>query len=179
MDIDATFTEKLSALESKLEKVLTQGISLQPGMSSSILGGASTLSTEQKQQDVPQKLPEAVPQEVLQLPKAWQEILRELNPAARMLFSSVVPGVIEGDVLYLVHGKGLEKGTTQYIDEIKKAIAKVCGKDVRLQPILDVEYTKKTQVLYAGGVGEKEVVKAIGETITLLKSKIHFPVTEE
>lgn len=172
MDLNSdSMADKINALEAKLNKALAEGIQ--------ITSQVNEIKPAIEKEVKPTRLPEAVPEEVRTLPSKWPEILKKLGVAARLGLGSVTPGVIEGDIFYIVHAKGMEPVINEHIEAIKAAIGEVVGKEVRIVPMRDKIYNAKTTEVYGTNPEKSEVTDSIGATLRDIQSKVNYNITEE
>ena len=154
---------KMQAMEKKLEKLMTEGIAMQQ---------------VPKEEVIPSRLPEAVPDEVKNLQTRWNEILNSMGSASavRAFCSSARLGYIEGNILYIVYQHGMEAGINRYLDEIKAAINQFAGKEVKLRPISVDDYANKSVETYGSHPKPSEEVKGISNVLREVESKINFAI---
>ena len=161
---------KIQAMEKKLEKLMTEGIAMQQ----------APMSMQQvpKEEVIPSRLPEAVPDEVKNLQTRWNEILNSMGSASavRAFCSSARLGYIEGNILYIVYQHGMEAGINRYLDEIKAAINQFAGKEVKLRPISVDDYANKSVETYGSHPKPSEEVKGISNVLREVESKINFAI---
>lgn len=161
---------KMQAMEKKLEKLMTEGIAMQQA--------SMTMQQVPKEEVIPSRLPEAVPDEVKNLQTRWNEILNSMGDASavRAFCSSARLGYIEGDILYIVYQHGMEAGINRYLDEIKAAINQFAGKEVKLRPISVDDYASKSVETYGSHPKPSEEVKGISNVLREVESKINFAI---
>ena len=161
---------KMQAMEKKLEKLIAEGVTMQqpPVMVQQV----------PKEEIVPSRLPEAVPDDVKALQTKWNEILNNMGNASavRAFCSSARLGYIEGDILYIVYQHGMEAGINRYLDEIKTAINEFAGKEVKLRPISADDYGNKSVETYGSHPKPSEEVKEISNVLREVQSKINFSI---
>lgn len=162
--------DKIAALEAKLEKVLAGGISVQ---------AQAPVVTEQSKVVKPTRLPDAIPEEVMALKERWHEIMGKLGVGAKFTFGSTEPGVLEGDVFYVVHGTGMEPSINKWIDEMREVVREVAGKEVKVLPIHTRAYQSKKTELYGSHPEQNEVTLSIDDTLRNIQSKLNYDITTE
>lgn len=168
--VKISLEEKLMALESKLEHFVKQGVQVQQVVA----------PAEAKVEKVikPTRLPEAVPDDVRALPQRWHEIIGKLGIGAKMSLGAAEPGVIEGDVLYIVHGVGMEPSINKYIDELRTVVCEVAGKEVKVVPISAKSYKSKTTEVYGSHPEVNDVTQSISDTFKNIQSKLNYDITK-
>lgn len=168
-DSSESVLTKMQMMEQKLEKLIAEGVSIQ---------AAPVVQAAPKEQIVPTRLPEAVPDEVKALVNKWPQILSSLGTtsAARVVYSSARLGYIEGDLLYIVYGKSLEAGINRYLDEVKTAINQFAGKEVKVRTLSADEYANKSIETYGSSPKVTDEVKTISNVLKDVQSKIHFQI---
>ncbi|MGL4343928.1 MAG: DNA polymerase III subunit gamma/tau [Cellulosilyticaceae bacterium] len=160
--------EKLMALEAKLERLAMQGIQVQQV--------AAPVEAAAEKVIKPTRLPEAVPEDIKALPAKWPQVIAKLGPGARMSLSAAEPGVIEGDVLYIVHGINMEPSVNRYIDELRGIINEVAGKEVKVVPISAKVYAAKTTEVHGSHPEVNDVTQSISDTFRNIQSKLNYDV---
>lgn len=162
--------DKLALLEAKLEKVLAGGISVQ---------AAAPAAPAAQKVIIPTRLPEAIPEEVKALKDRWPEIMGKLEGMARPVFGSTSPGVLEGDVLYIVHAKGMEPTLNTWLDKLKDVVREVAGREVKVALILDKVYRSKSAELYGSHPEPSDTTLSIEDTLKDIQSKVNYNITTE
>ncbi|MGL4737624.1 MAG: DNA polymerase III subunit gamma/tau, partial [Cellulosilyticaceae bacterium] len=160
--------EKMMALEAKLERLAAGGVAVQQ------VTPAAEAQTERVIK--PTRLPEAVPEDIKAIPAKWPEIISKLGIGAKMSLSTTEPGVIEGDVLYIVHGINMEPSVNRYIDELREVINEVAGKEVKVVPISTKSYGSKTTEVHGSHPEVNDVTQSISDTFRNIQSKLNYDV---
>ena len=160
---------KMQMMEKKLEKLIAEGVTMQP---------VRNVQQAPREEVVPTKLPEAVPDEVKALKNKWNEILNSMGTmsAARAFYTSTRLGYIEGDILYIVYQHGMEAGVNRYLDEVKTAINQFAGKEVKVRPMSSDDYASKSIETYGTSPKPTEEVKDISSVLRDVQSKINFHI---
>lgn len=168
-DSSESLLTKMQMMEQKLERLMAEGITMATSQPAQVAP---------KEEIVPTKLPEAVPDEVKALANKWPEILSRLGTtsAARLIYTSTRLGYIEGDILYIVYGKSLEAGVNRYLDEIKQAINEFAGKEVKVRPLSAEDYGNKSIEAYGSSPKVTEEVREISSVLRDVQSKINFHI---
>ncbi|MBE6023018.1 MAG: DNA polymerase III subunit gamma/tau [Cellulosilyticum sp.] len=160
---------KMQMMEKKLEKLIAEGVTIQ---------SVPAAMQSPREEVVPTKLPEAVPDEVKALKNKWNEILNGMGmmSAARAFYTSTRLGYIEGDILYIVYQQGMEAGVNRYLDEVKVAINQFAGKEVKVRPMSAEDYASKSIETYGTSPKVSEEVKDISSVLRDVQSKINFHI---
>lgn len=161
---------KMQMMEQKLDQLMTESANMVPV--------AKVAAQSPREEVIPTRLPEAVPDEVKMLKNKWSEILSSMDTmsAARAFYTSTRLGYIEGDLLYIVYPQGMEAGVNRYLDEVKEAINQFAGREVKIRTISADEYASKSIEAYGTRPKPSQEVKDIKDVIQAVKSKINFPV---
>ena len=127
---------------------------------------------------VPNKLPEAVPEEIKELTTKWKQIIERLpeTSTAKTVLASAKSAYIEGDIFYIIYRQGMEAGTKKYIDEIKNILQEMSGKEIKIRAISGMEYANKSVEAYGSHPSQSEEVMAISDTLKFIGSKINFEI---
>ena len=168
-DSPESMMTKMQLLEQKFEKLLKEGVMMQ---------SAPVVVSAPREEIVPTRLPEAVPDEVKALKNQWPAILNSMGTtsAARAFYSSTQLGYIEGDILYIVYQHGMEAGVNRYLDEIKAVINKFAQKEVKVRPIAAEDYANKSIETYGTSPKVTQEVKDISSVLRDVQSKINFHI---
>ena len=160
---------KMQMMEKKLEKLIAEGVTMQQ---------VPVVQQAPREEIVPTKLPEAVPDEVKALKNKWNEILGTMGmmSAARAFYASTRLGYIEGDILYIVYQHGMEAGVNRYLDEVKAAINQFAGKEVKVRPMSAEDYANKSIETYGTSPKPSDEVKDISSVLRDVQSKINFHI---
>lgn len=161
---------KMAQLEKQVEKLMAGGMVVQ---------SAPVAPAAPRNEVVPTRMPEAVPDEVKQLKNQWRQILDTMGTtsAARAFYASTQAGYIEGDIFYIVYQHGMEAGVNRYLDDIKAAICNFAQKDVKVRTISAEDYASKSIETY--GSSPKVItqeVKDISSVLRDIQSKINFHI---
>lgn len=160
--------EKLMALEAKLERLAAGGIAVQQV--------ATPVEVQAERVIKPTRLPEAVPEDIKAIPAKWPEIISKLGIGAKMSLTTTEPGVIEGDVLYIVHGINMEPSVNRYLDELRAVVNEVAGKEVKVVPISTKAYASKTTEVHGSHPEVNDVTQSISDTFRNIQSKLNYDV---
>ncbi|MHC1749122.1 MAG: DNA polymerase III subunit gamma/tau [Cellulosilyticaceae bacterium] len=168
-----TLLEKIALLEQKLMS-LEKDIHERPIAVPVEANSQGTL----KQEVVPKVLPKAVPEDIKKLVKMWPEIIatlnKKLNPMAMAIFRTMTPGILEDDILYIVHPKGMDKTLEMHFADLRDTIQKIAGKEVRMVSISAEDYKQKSVYLYGTRPERTDVVVAIEDTLKDIQSKLNY-----
>lgn len=168
-DSSESMMSKMQEMERKLEKLMAEGITM---------ATAPVVQAVPKQEVIPSKLPEAVPDEVKRLKNKWNEILSTFGTtsAARAVYTSTRLGYIEGDILYIVYGKGMEAGVNRYLEDVKNVINNFAGKEVKVRTMSADDYATKSIETYGSSPIVTEEVKDISSVLRDVQAKINFHI---
>lgn len=168
-DSPESMLTKMQEMERKLEKLMSEGITMT---------SVPVMQAAPKEAVVPTRLPEAVPDEVKLLKNKWNEILSTFGTtsAARAVYTSTRLGYIEGDILYIVYGKGMEAGVNRYLDDAKIAINNFAGKEVKVRAMSADDYAAKSIETYGSSPIPTEEVKDISSVLRDVQAKINFHI---
>ena len=168
-DSSESILTKMQMMEQKFEKLMAEGVTL---------AGISAVQAAPREEIIPTRLPEAVPDEVKALTSKWTEILNGLGTtsAARVVYTSTRLGYIEGDILYIVYGKSLEAGVNRYLDEVKAVINRFAGREVKVRTMSADDYASKSIETYGSSPKVTEEVKDISNVLRDVQSKINFHI---
>ena len=168
-DSPESMLTKMQEMERKLEKLMSEGITMT---------SVPMMQAAPKEVVVPTRLPEAVPDEVKLLKNKWNEILSTFGTtsAARAVYTSTRLGYIEGDILYIVYGKGMEAGVNRYLDDAKIAINNFAGKEVKVRAMSADDYAAKSIETYGSSPIPTEEVKDISSVLRDVQAKINFHI---
>lgn len=168
-DSPESMLTKMQEMEKKLEKLISEGITMT---------SVPVTQAAPKEVVVPTRLPEAVPDEVKLLKNKWNEILSTFGTtsAARAVYTSTRLGYIEGDILYIVYGKGMEAGVNRYLDDAKVAINNFAGKEVKVRVMSADDYAAKSIETYGSSPAVTEEVKDISSVLRDVQAKINFHI---
>lgn len=160
---------KMQHMEQQIEQLMKEGIAVKQ---------LPVQQAAPREEVVPTRLPEAVPDEVKLLRSKWHAILESMGvtSAARAFYASTQAGYIEGDLLYIVYQPGMEAGVQRYLEEIKEAINKFAQKEVKVRPIAAAEYAAKSIEVYGTSPEVTEEVKDISAVLRDVQSKINFHI---
>jgi hypothetical protein len=164
--------DKITQLESKLNELEQKGIQVQ---------NMSLAQTNEKPKVLPKapiRLPEAVPEDILALPAKWGQIVEKLPLGAKLSLGSASPGVLEGDILYIVHAKGMEPSINEHLNAIKAVINELIGKEVKVVPMRDKVYNNKSQELYGSNPEKTKTVVSITDTLQDIQSKVNYDIKQ-
>ncbi|OOB77707.1 MAG: DNA polymerase III, subunit gamma and tau [Epulopiscium sp. Nuni2H_MBin001] len=156
------FHDKIIALETKLEQVERSGIRV----------------VEPEKKVVPTKLPVAVPEDIHNLADNWNDILGKLDIATRASLYSVQAGVLEDDILYIVHSEGMKPVVESKLDMLKEIICAFAQKQVRIVAISNIEYAnKRLEIFGSDPLTTNREAMSSKETLEQIQVKINYEVT--
>lgn len=159
--------DKLLALQSKLEKLEAR----EP------MQVVTTVAAKEPEKEVvPTRLPEAVPEDIKALIGKWDSIKSQLGTAARLIYKSTSPGLIEGDTFYIVHGINMEPSINSHIEEVRALINKTMQKEVKVVPIAINNYEMKTKEVHGSKMQKNDVTDSINDTLKDIYSKINYKI---
>lgn len=166
---DTAVGEQLRLLQQKLEQLEAKGIqnTQQPSQEKVV---------EQTKVIKPTRLPEAVPEDVKAIASRYETIKQKLSTGAKLTYGATSAGVIEGDILYIVHGQNMEPGIQKYIDEVKQLINQEAGKQVRVVPIDAHTYQRKASEVHGTHPETSDVTLSINDTLKDIQSKLNYDV---
>ncbi|MEG0387996.1 MAG: DNA polymerase III subunit gamma/tau, partial [Niameybacter sp.] len=159
--------EKLMALQAKLEK-------LEAREPVQVIHQAAPQKVEKE--IVPTRLPEAVPEDIKALIGKWDGIKEKLGTAAKLVFKSTSPGLIEGDTFYIVHGINMEPSINSHIEEVRKFINQTMQKEVKVVPIDIRHYESKVKETHGTKMEQNDVTESISGTLRDIYSKINYKI---
>jgi len=159
---------KIQVLEQKLEKLVEEG--LQVAQSTSVQNAMPT------REIIPERLPKAVPDDIRELIKKWPEIKLKLGRAAWSIFETAQAGFVEEDIFYVVYKEGMDVPVSSHLDELKKAINEVAGKEVKVKPMHADDYAAKCIEVYGSNPKQTEDIKDIADVIKNVAAKINFNI---
>ncbi len=156
------FHDKIVALEAKLEQVQQTGI----------------VPVEKKV--VPKKLPEAVPDDLHKLKDSWNSILARTKGSISFFsaFQSTFPGVLEGDIFYIVHTKGMEPSINEHLEAFREIVCDVAQRQVRIVPILDTEYAFMRNDIMGTEHSDSREALSSADTLTQIRALVNFEITQ-
>lgn len=164
--------EKIDLLEQKLMS-LEKDIHTRPAVMVS-----SEDSKTVTKEIAPKVLPKAVPEDIKKLVKMWPEVIaalgKQLNPMAMAIFRTVTPGVLEDDILYVVHPRGMDKTLEMHFTDLKNTVWQIAGKEVRIISISAEDYKQKSVYLYGTSPVKSDVVVSIQDTLHDIQSKLNY-----
>ena len=159
---------KIQFLEKKLEKLVEDGLQVTSSMPAQM---AATIK-----EVVPARLPKAVPEDIRELIKKWPEIKSKLGRAAWSIFETSEAGFVEDDLFYVVYKDGMEVPVSRHLDELKKVINEIAGKEVKVKPIHADDYADKCIEVYGSNPKQTEDIKDISAIIKNVEAKINFNI---
>ncbi|MDF2879343.1 MAG: dnaX [Clostridia bacterium] len=159
---------KMQLLEQKLEKLIEEGLKAAP----TVPVQAAVFSKEV----VPARLPKAVPEDIRVLIKKWPEIKAKLGRAAWSIFETTEAGFVEEDIFYIVYKQGMDVGVNAHLEDLKKAINEIAGKEVRVRPIHADEYASKCIEVYGSHPEQTEDIKDMASILKNVAAKINFNI---
>lgn len=159
--------EKLMALAAKLEK-------LEARAPVQIVEAQAPKVPEKE--IVPTRLPEAVPEDIKALVGKWDSIKEKLGTAAKLVFKSTSPGLIEGDTFYIVHGVNMEPSINTHIGEVRNLINKTMQKEVKVVPIDIKHYEARVKETHGTKMPQNDVTQSISGTLKDIYSKINYKI---
>ncbi|MDF2612231.1 MAG: dnaX [Clostridia bacterium] len=169
MDTSAeSMMTKIQFLEQKLDKLAEEGLKAAP-----IMAVASVVSSKEV---IPARLPKAIPEDVRQLIKKWPEIKLKLGRAAWSIFETAEAGFVEDDIFYVVYKEGMDAPVSAHLEELKKVINEVAGKEVKVKPIEADDYATKCIEVYGSNPKQTEDIKDISSVIKNVAAKINFNI---
>ncbi len=170
MDTSAeSMMNRIEFLEQKLENLEKEGLK---AASSPLV----EMPTVVPKSVVPKKLSKAVSQDVRELIKKWPEIKAKLGRAAWSIFETSEAGFVEDDIFYIVYKQGMGVPVSAHLEELKKAINEVAGKEVRVKPIEADDYASKCIEVYGSNPQQTEDIKDIASVIENVAAKINFNI---
>ncbi|MGL4799559.1 MAG: DNA polymerase III subunit gamma/tau, partial [Cellulosilyticaceae bacterium] len=161
--------EKLMMLQQKIEQLEARGVQVVAAQPQAV---AQTPVKEIK----PTRLPEAVPDDVRELASKWESIKAKMEVGARLGFGSTSAGVIEGDVLYIVHGSNMEPMIQKYIEGVRNLINQEMQKEVKVVPISAKSYEQKTKEVHGTNPTPSDVTLSINDTLRDIQSKLNYDI---
>ncbi|OON96712.1 MAG: DNA polymerase III subunit gamma/tau [Epulopiscium sp. Nele67-Bin005] len=158
---EATF-KKIIALETKLEELAKRPISV-----------AQPLVTQEEAKFEPKKNPEAIPDEVKLMCARWDEVLEELPLSASITFRSTSPKIIEGDTLYIVHGKGMGVTIGFYIEQFREIVCRLAERQMKIVPISEEDFEFEYRKVY----GDNPVTATVAfSEVDDFRAKINYEI---
>ncbi|MDF2594703.1 MAG: dnaX [Clostridia bacterium] len=159
---------KMQFLEQKLEKLIEEGLKAAPAVPVQNLGSSKEV--------IPARLPKAVSEDIRILIKKWPEIKAKLGRAAWSIFETTEAGFVEEDIFYIVYKQGMDVGVNAHLEELKKAINEIAGKEVRVRPIHADEYASKCIEVYGSHPEQTEDIKDMASILKNVAAKINFNI---
>ena len=127
--------------EALYDRVLRVEEALENGVVTVRQGNGAVMEQEYQEpvEEVSVNYPEALPEDITEVAKNWQQISAKLPPSLRVSLSSARPSVGSGNELLLVFMEPFDKEFIEqgdHLDEIKKTIRSQIQKEVEVQAVL-------------------------------------------
>ena len=120
--------DRIARVEEALE---TGAVTVRPGSMVTTFSEAS-----EPVEEVPVSYPKALPEDIMEVAKNWQQILAKLPSSLKVSLSGARPSVGEGNELLLVFAEAFDKEFVEqgdHLEEIKKVILSQIQKEVVVQ----------------------------------------------
>ncbi len=176
-DTTSVLEQKLESLSQKIQQLEATGVQMAPAqVGAPQVSVAPAQEVAQETRYIPSKLPEAVPEDLLQLVSRWEGLKGRMGTGVRMAFGSTTAGVVEGDVFYIVHGKNMQAVLNRHLDEVKELVNHELQKQVKVQLIDAEHYAGLTKSVHGSQPEQSDVTVAINGTLQDIQSKLNYDI---